>query len=802
MAGLSLSRLVNRAVGPFSRLFSPQSPPPAVVFAQHEKPLPAPPKGEVAWANNTIFGKVPWEPWNPDELVHWKGASIYKRMRRDDQIKASLRFVMDSIVSRKWRFELPSEDDANQDLMQEIADTFTYMLMQFFEGTWTEAMRSVLDSKATGYSINEMVFAPGAYRGKDYWLLRALKLRPYESFRFKVDEYGNVVGLRQEQGAQQAKLDPRRFIIHIANPEMDPIFGESDLRAVYPWWWRKENVAKFWAIYLERMAAGFVVAQGKEGINPVQVTAAKDGLNTLSAQTGIYMPPGIELDVSNPPTTDAYQRAIDSFDLHITRALLMPARLGLGPEQNTGSFALADVQADQFMIYSAMQGDALADRLNERLFRPLALWNWGVDIFPLFKFEAYNEKQKAEIVKNWALAVEKGVVHKMEQDENRVRSLLGFDSLPKDVEYPDPFVQAALSLEAQKKALEEPAGSQDRPGGEGGRSVSLSSFSEHRPTVPFPWRQRVQFADMESSLNSAEDDFAGGMTDVMAEVRSAVHEALSETHAKIGEPPDFETLAQRMELAVPAKLKGRLRKVIRDGLQRGYDQGRANAQREIQVASKSASSAVLGQRIAMTASMARSVGTRTEKWTIASFVEGLGIEAALSYLEAKAFWITGVLVQAITEKARQVILDGIKSEKTLAEIKKALDEALGDELPQVDSAGRAINRPARLETIARTNLTDVFNQARLSVFTDPDLGDFVQGYEYNATLDMRTTEICRRLDGRIYKAGDPVWRQITPPNHFNCRSILIPVTIIDVDQEGFVWSPPKPEGLQPQEGFQ
>jgi len=42
---------------------------------------------------------------------------------------------------------------------------------------------------------------------------------------------------------------------------------------------------------------------------------------------------------------------------------------------------------------------------------------------------------------------------------------------------------------------------------------------------------------------------------------------------------------------------------------------------------------------------------------------------------------------------------------------------------------------------------------------------------YTATLDSRTTPICRSLDGNIYQVGDgPI-----PPLHFNCRSIRVPV---------------------------
>ena len=45
-----------------------------------------------------------------------------------------------------------------------------------------------------------------------------------------------------------------------------------------------------------------------------------------------------------------------------------------------------------------------------------------------------------------------------------------------------------------------------------------------------------------------------------------------------------------------------------------------------------------------------------------------------------------------------------------------------------------------------------------------------------ATLDSRTSPICKRLDGRKFEYN----KGPTPPQHFNCRSTTVPV----VDYEG------------------
>ncbi len=47
---------------------------------------------------------------------------------------------------------------------------------------------------------------------------------------------------------------------------------------------------------------------------------------------------------------------------------------------------------------------------------------------------------------------------------------------------------------------------------------------------------------------------------------------------------------------------------------------------------------------------------------------------------------------------------------------------------------------------------------------------------YDAVEDEDTTEICRRLDGKIYLATDPIWNDIYPGNHYQCRSGVISMT--------------------------
>jgi len=104
--------------------------------------------------------------------------------------------------------------------------------------------------------------------------------------------------------------------------------------------------------------------------------------------------------------------------------------------------------------------------------------------------------------------------------------------------------------------------------------------------------------------------------------------------------------------------------------------------------------------------------------------------------------------------------------------------------------------PGRIETVVRTNYMDAYNAGRQAVFTDSDIKDEIPAYQYSAIMDGRTSDVCDGLDGNIYKSNNPIWSQIWPPLHFNCRSIVVPIFADEFD--GVESKPPT---IMPEPGF-
>jgi SPP1 gp7 family putative phage head morphogenesis protein len=110
------------------------------------------------------------------------------------------------------------------------------------------------------------------------------------------------------------------------------------------------------------------------------------------------------------------------------------------------------------------------------------------------------------------------------------------------------------------------------------------------------------------------------------------------------------------------------------------------------------------------------------------------------------------------------------------------DRRLG--IKRIISSGGELTSMAdnQIITLVRTSINQVANSASQQVYEANQ--DITKKYRYVATLDTRTSSICRALDGKEFEYG----KGPTPPQHFNCRSTTVPV----IDYEGLGFTPPPP----------
>jgi SPP1 gp7 family putative phage head morphogenesis protein len=162
---------------------------------------------------------------------------------------------------------------------------------------------------------------------------------------------------------------------------------------------------------------------------------------------------------------------------------------------------------------------------------------------------------------------------------------------------------------------------------------------------------------------------------------------------------------------------------------------------------------------------------------------------------SKAF--RGIAVDQ-AERFSQVVRQGLLTGEPTPAIAKRLIGSLqfgerAKTVREIAAAGGQATAIADNQIVAlvRTSINQVANTASQQVYEANQ--DITKKYRYVATLDTRTSAICRALDGKVFEYG----KGPTPPQHFNCRSTTVPV--IDYKELGF---DPPPPGRRAAQGGQ
>lgn len=180
----------------------------------------------------------------------------------------------------------------------------------------------------------------------------------------------------------------------------------------------------------------------------------------------------------------------------------------------------------------------------------------------------------------------------------------------------------------------------------------------------------------------------------------------------------------------------------------------------------------------------RSLSEQESKWAANTLDDAIPIRVSVTMPGADQLWkaITttpadrGHLLSELTTKWKQSTTD-----KITAAIRQGVVE--GETVDQMTRRirGTRANRyadgimqttRANAETIARTSVMHVSNQAQMATYRDNS--DLVGSVQFVATLDTRTCEECGPLDGKTWGLDEA--GLVVPPVHMNCRCLLIPVT--------------------------
>lgn len=783
--------------------------------------------------------------YNPDDLVRKKGLPIYAQMVNDEQVKAVVDFKLAAILARGWCFEFDEDSELSDEDKADRVKVFKKIIKRM-RGSFNDALDAVASGREFGYSLTEKVYGDVQVKGKTYRGINRLLTRDPNSFEFKTDDYGELLSTTQKTNSgKQIDVDMDRMVHYVHRPRFDRVFGRSDLRAAYRAWYSKGELIKLWLQFLEKFAGGIAVASRETDQAPAHGTTEydtlQDSLRSMASTRSIILPMGVTLEVLFPATTDAYEKACVFFDLAIAKALLVPNLLGLSHTGQTGAYSQSQTQLEAFFWTLGNDGSRLEECLNEQLFRDLGDQNWGDGDYPEFHFKPSSMEHIKWVISTWKDLVGVSAVITTEEDEKRLREML--DMPPRDPESAplvDPAKEAELKLREKEidsnaqqmaqrdpafaAALEElerfrsrivaleaksgstsvtvnaaaPAGEpevpasrepDDLPGDAGAAALLPHGDLRGVPRASFDRAvERVHFAVIESRTVDLEGSTVSRLADVVAK---AARRALGDDEAMALLVDDDQSDVANVAFG-PADV-GQIKSACRRALDQGWSIGSNHASNEVERA----------RGITMSAD-ARRVRYASLRDKAASFFEG------------KSFRMAGDASDQAKKIIQQELQNAVKSGRPLPEVRAQIwDRLVGKGLTLRDAVrgvetDAAVNSAldelwvdteeeaaAYLNTLVRTNVFEAMNEARYAEFTDPELGGFVVALRYAAVLDSSTTEICEQLNDLEFATDSEVWDDYRPPNHFNCRSILVPITEVD----GWDGQESDLPDVQPQEGF-
>lgn len=684
--------------------------------------------------------------YNPSELVTRKGLRIFDKMRKDDQIKAAMSFKKHAVLSSGWEIESPKGKPEDWEVKVFLEDMFNNI-----EGTLYESLFSILSALEYGYSISEKVYSQDE---SNRIVLKALKTNKPHSFEFRSDKFGNLIELRQAKSqvgytifTDGEKLPIDKFAIFTNQKEFGNHYGISDYEAAYRPWLIKDNSYKWLAMALERRGIPALFAlYDSSKYHPALISDLKDVLKNIQASTvGVVPrqdPESLEFfqPKSIADTKNIFVNCIEMFNRDIARALLMPGLLGMTADDKSGSYARAKIHFDVFLMTIEYLRKRLEDRvMMEQIIRPLVDLNFGgVDDYPIFRFSPITEENQLDLMTKWTEMVKIGAFPVTPDDEAHVRNIIKFpereilEEEPPLEQTPPPPSPGQGNTPASQAPVEGEGLSPSEPP----VKQSIEDFERIREVNLL--EGLVNFERINTGLDKIESQSKEALIKLLTSTRDSLIRFVKNNQEEL----------PRLIKSLKLKGMGQVQDVIGEMLRASYRFGFQEIKKETSGKEE----------------MGAGLFTPTE---------------ALSYLSQKKFWVAGVMKDSILKDTRSILFNSMKSGETLTETQQKINTLfepwIGTEgILKETEKGFKVGTPFHLETIIRTNTTDAFNQGR--IVGAQEVAKFLHGMEYSAILDARTTEQCALLDGRIFPMDSPELGRFTPPLHFNCRSILVPVS--------------------------
>jgi SPP1 gp7 family putative phage head morphogenesis protein len=583
-----------------------------------------------------------------------------------------------------------------------------------------------------GFSLTEIVFKEESGR----IVLDKLKTRAPHSFDIEQDEYGNIINIIQYVTDQELNIDPTKFIHYAYQEEFGNPYGKSDLNmGVYRAYWSKSNTIKFLNIYLERHGMPLGIGKYPTGGDASLGDFKKIGKN-LQAKTFVTMPENYSIEfLEATQSTDAYDKAIDKYNLMIARSLLVPDLMGFsGSETSGGAYALGQQQAEIFFNVIDYIRRQIERLITDKIVKPLVLYNFG-DKEAIFKFTVVDDNRKDEQLKLWLEAVKTGKIPTTNDSINWF--LMNIEApeiseeelnrIEEEKKEQAAAIQGVGDPEEKKKEEKKEEGKEEKKEEKKEDKKEFTTNLSREKTI---YEKEINFTEIENEIDAIEDKSIDELADLF---ELSINATIDEIRRKkIIERKKFD-LIENLNLKHKIRIESKIKQMLTVSYKKGNNSARQFADEIL-----------------------------------------LDDEDIASWIDQQSSFIIDKEEANIIGKVRAALSEGIRAGDSVRDIITTITTILGD---------YGIAHPQRIELFVRTNVLAAYNEGRAQQFSKLDN---IQAYQYSAIMDGRTSAVCTALDKKIFQKSELSY--YNPPNHFNCRSIIIPIFADEEIEE----NPPPP----------
>lgn len=144
-----------------------------------------------------------------------------------------------------------------------------------------------------------------------------------------------------------------------------------------------------------------------------------------------------------------------------------------------------------------------------------------------------------------------------------------------------------------------------------------------------------------------------------------------------------------------------------------------------------------------------------------------------------AFTVSGYTKAQILNKFYDELLRAIEEGTTMREFKNNMNEFLANEGYEGITNFQADN-------IFRTNIQTAYQVGHYKQMTSPEVMKYRPYWQYDAVNDSHTRPSHLAMDGKVFRADDPIWDTWYPPNGFRCRCSVKTLSERQVKERGLV----------------